>query len=425
MAREIERLSPLSLKALPPGRHCDGDGLYLQVTASKDGKGLNRSWIFKYPMGGRMREMGLGPLHRVGLAQARKTVAKFRETIGDGADPIEARRELNAAKAIKAAKTVSFWEAAEGYLRSDKSEAWANRQHAAEWRRSLEVYAKPILGSLPVAAIDTALVLKVLEQEVIDDDGRVRTLWTLRRQTADRLRGRLEKILDAAKLRGLRTGENPARWRGHLEHSLTKVTATTNHRALPFADLPAFMAALRSYANVEARALEFLILTAARTGEVLLAKWEEVDRSKRLWIVPAKRMKAKKEHQVPLCDRALEILDEMKAVGEGTYVFPGKTRSHLRPTALYEFVLNTLKRSDDLTVHGFRSTFRTWAGECTSFDRETIEQSLAHAIGNAVERAYARGNLIEKRRRLMEAWADYANGRVPADGNVIAFATNR
>jgi integrase len=422
MGREIERLSPLTLKTLQPGRHCDGDGLYLQVSVARDGS-LNRSWIFKYPVGNRMREMGLGSLHRVGLAQARKTVAKLHDAVSDGVDPIEARRERKTAAAIKAAKTVSFWEAAESYLRSDKSEAWANPQHAAEWRRSLEVYAKPLIGSLPIGSVDTDLILKVLEQPIEDDDGRVRTLWTLRRQTADRLRGRLEKILDAAKLRGLRSGENPARWRGHLDAWLTKVTATTNHRALAFAELPAFMATLRSHANVEARALEFLILTAARTGEVLLARWEEVDRSKRLWTVPAKRMKAKKEHQVPLCDRVLEILDEMEAVSEGAYVFPGKTRSHLRPTALYAFVLNTLKRSDDLTVHGFRSTFRTWAGECTSFDRETIEQSLAHAIGNAVERAYARGNLIEKRRRLMAAWADHCDGKgaTEIDNNVVAF----
>jgi integrase len=426
MGKEIEVLTALFVRSAPLGKHCDGDGLYLQVTAAKDGKGLNRSWIFKYPMGDRMREMGLGPLHRVSLAQARRKAAKARDAIDDGGDPIEARRQRKAQAALDAAKSVTFWNAAETYLTSDKSKAWGNPRHAAEVRRSLEVYARPLIGSLPVGAIDTPLVLKVLEQPIEGDDGELGSFWALKTPTADRLRGRIEKILDAAKLRGLRTGDNPARWRGHLEASLSKITATTNHRALPFADLPAFVASLRSYPNIEARALEFLILNANRTNEVLGAKWSEVDRAAKVWTVPPERMKGtagdRRLHEIPLSDRALELLDEMQSRREGDYIFPGRARARLHATALYSFAFNTLKRGD-ISVHGFRATFKTWAGERTNFPLELIEASLAHKIAGDVEAAYRRGSFLDKRRRLMALWADYANGRIRADqaADVVAF----
>jgi integrase len=426
MARNVDVLTTLFVRSAPIGMHADGDGLYLQVTASKDG-GLNRSWIFKYPVGGRTREMGLGPLHQITLAEARKARRKARQALADGIDPIEQRRQQKVQTALDAAKAVTFWQATETYLTGDKAKAWGNPRHAAEVRRSLEVYAKPILGSLPVAAVDTALVLRVLEQEIEDDDGELGSFWSLRTRTADRVRNRIEKILDAAKLRGLRTGENPARWRGHLDASLAKVNVTKNHRALPFADLPAFMASLRSYANTEARALEFLILNANRTNEVLGAKWSEINRATKVWIVPAERMKGtagdRRPHEIPLSDRALAILDEMEAIREGdSYIFPGRARACFHATAIYSFMVNTLRR-DDISVHGFRATFKTWAGERTNFPLELIEASLAHKIAGNVEAAYRRASFLDKRRRLMALWADYANGRIPVDqvADVIAF----
>jgi integrase len=415
------------VRSAPVGKHCDGGGLYLQVTPDKAGTGVNRSWILKFSQGTRTREMGLGSLNHVSLAQARKKAAKARDEIDDGSDPIASRRQKKAQAALDAAKAVMFWQAAESFLTGDRAKLWGNPKHAAEVRRSLECYAKPLLGSLPVGVIDTAMVLRVLEQEVEGEAGERGSFWALRTQTADRVRGRIEKILDAAKLRGLRTGENPARWRGHLEHSLTKITATTNHRALPFAELPAFMATLRSYGNIEARALEFLILTASRTNEVLGGQWREIEQSKRLWTVPAERMKGtagdRRPHEVPLCDRALTILDEMERIRDGDFVFPGRARSRLHATALYAFMCNTLKRSG-ATIHGFRACFKTWAGESTAFPLEVIEAALAHKIAGDVEAAYRRGTFLEKRRRLMALWADYANGSIPADqvNNVVAFS---
>jgi integrase len=415
------------VRSAPVGKHCDGGGLYLQVTPDKAGTGVNRSWILKFSQGTRTREMGLGSLNRVSLAQARKKADKARDALDGGLDPIEARRQQKAQAALDAAKSVTFWQATETYLTGDKAKAWGNPRHAAEVRRSLEVYAKPLIGSFPVGAIDTALVLKVLEQEVVGDDGNVGSFWALRTQTADRLRGRIEKILDAAKLRGLRDGgENPARWRGHLEASLTKINATTNHRALPFADLPAFVATLRGYANVEGRALEFLILNANRTNEVLGARWDEINRVTRVWKVPSERMKAtagdRKPHEIPLSDRALELLDEMERIRDGDFVFPGRVRPRLHPTAIYTFLIDKVGRRD-ISVHGFRATFKTWAGEQSNFPLEVIEASLAHKVGNNVEEAYRRGTFLEKRRRLMALWADYCNGRIPANqvNNVLAF----
>jgi integrase len=425
MARKVDVLTTLFVRSAPLGMHADGDGLYLQVTLAKDA-GLNRSWILKYAQGGRTREMGLGSAQRVSLAQARKRRDKAREAIDDGVDPIEARRQKKAQAALEAAKSVTFWQATEAFLSSDKSKSWGHPRHAAEVRRSLEVYAKPILGSLPVASVDTNLVLRVLEQEIEGDDGEAGTFWSLKTRTADRVRGRIEKVLDGAKLRGLRTGENPARWRGHLDASLSKVTTTTNHRALAFADLPAFVASLRQYGNTEARALEFLILTAGRTGEILGARWGEINRATKVWTVPAERMKGtasdRRPHEVPLSDRALAIFDEMETRREGDFIFPGRARACFHATAIYSFVVNTLKR-DDISVHGFRATFKTWAGERTNFALELIEASLAHRIAGDVEAAYRRGSFLDKRRRLMALWADYCDGRLPVDqgADVVAF----
>jgi integrase len=421
MARKVDVLTTLFVRSAPIGKHCDGGGLYLQCTAAKDGQ-INRSWILKYHVAGKAREMGLGSVHDVSLAQARKKRDKARQALENGADPIEQNKQRKAQAALDDAKSVTFWDACEAYLKSDKAKAWGNPRHAAEVRRSLEVYAKPLIGSLPVAAVDTALVLKVLEQPIEDDDGELETFWALKTPTADRVRNRIERILDAAKLHGQRTGDNPARWKGHLDYTLAKVIATTNHPALAFGELPAFVAKLRQYRIAEAKALEFLILTGSRTNEVLGAKWGEINRATKVWTVPAERMKGKKqkrkEHPVPLSDRALTLIDEMEARREGDFIFPGRTRSRLHATALYNFVRYTLKR-DDFSVHGFRATFKTWAGECTDFRLEVIEASLAHKIAGDVEEAYRRGTFVDRRRRLMALWADYANGDQIA--TVIAF----
>lgn len=292
------------------------------------------------------------------------------------------------------AKAVTFEEAAERYIEAHKA-GWKNAKHAAQWTTTLKTYAYPLIGESPVQAIDTGLVLKVLEP-----------IWTTKTETANRLRGRIESVLDWARVRGYRERENPARWRGHLEQLLpapSKVQRVQHHAALPYADLPKFMEALRAQDGVSASALEFAILTVARTGEVIGAKWSEIDLKERVWTIPAERMKAGKEHRVPFSARTLAILKSMKALGSGEYVFPGLNNKALSNMALL-MLLRRMGR-EDITAHGFRSTFRDWAAERTNFPAEVAEMALAHAVGDKVEAAYRRGDLFAKRRELMTAWA--------------------
>jgi integrase len=396
------------------GLLADGGGLYLQINPN------GASWVYRFMLAGKAREMGLGPLALYGLQEARQKALDARRLRHQGIDPIDARLAQRARQRLDAAKATTFGQCASAYITAHRA-GWRNAKHAAQWDATLATYAEPIIGALPAQAIDTALVMKVLEQPV---DGA--PLWQARPETAGRLRGRIESILDWAKVRGYREGENPARWRGHLDHLLparSKVAKVQHHAALPYAELPSFMTELREQNGTGARALEFAILTAARTGEVIGARWSEMSLRDALWTIPSERMKAGNEHRVPLADRALTILDDLKpsedAAGDGkAFVFAGgKTRRPLSNMAL----LMLLRRMDrgDLTAHGFRSTFRDWAAERTNFPGEVAEIALAHTVGNKVEASYRRGDLFEKRRRLMDAWAEFCTAAPVEQGKVV------
>lgn len=419
MARTINRLTTLKVAHAirKPGMYADGGGLYLQVSEG------GASWIYRYMLKGAAREMGLGPLVLFGLKEARLKALDARRLRYEGVDPIEARRSARTKTKLDAAKALTFKQCAEAYIKAHRA-GWRNAKHAAQWDATLATYVEPMIGSLPVQAVDTALVMKVLEQEVSGDPGKPTTsLWTAKPETASRLRGRIESILDWARVRGYRDGENPARWRGHLDKLLparAKVRRVTHHAALPYIELLTFMTELRKQEGVAARALEFAILTAARTGETIGAHWGEVDLAAKLWTVPASRMKAGREHRVPLNERAIAILEEMKPlsdVGGGAggghagqaeaYLFPGGKHGQPLSNMAFLMLLRRMKR-DDLTAHGFRSTFRDWAAERTNFPSEVAEMALAHTVSSKVEQAYRRGDLFERRRRMMAAWATFA-----------------
>ena len=390
--RLIGKLTSLSVRqARRRGLYGDGGGLFLQVSESGA-----KSWVFRFKKADRLRVMGLGPAHTITLAEARDRARECRKLRLDGIDPIEARRAERAQAKLDAAKAVTFAECADAYITAHKA-GWRNPKHAAQWPATLATYVNPTFGELPVQAIDTALVTRVMEP-----------IWTKKPETASRVRGRIESILDWATARGYRQGENPARWRGHLENLFprrSKVRRVEHHAALPYSELSAFMLALRQQEGVAARALEFTILTAARTGEVIGARWEEINIAERLWSVPAERMKAGREHRVPLCGKALEIVEEMRAIG-GNFIFPGGKRGKPLSNMAMTMLLRRMGHGDQ-TVHGFRSTFRDWAAERTNFPAEVAEMALAHAVTDKVEAAYRRGDLFEKRRALAEAWAKF------------------
>lgn len=405
MARTLNRLKAKQVEALGPGRHSDGGGLYLD----RDEHGRSR-WLFMWARNGKRREMGLGPAHKdgVSLGSARDAAAKAREALTKGHDPIEAREEAKR----EPVPVPTFGDAADAYVKSF-SQQWRNEKHRAQWGMTLKVYAKP-LRALRIDRVDTAAVLEVLQP-----------IWQAKPETASRLRGRIERVLDAAKANGHRSGENPARWRGHLDHLLTKRQKLTrgHHAALPYSQLPAFMAELRSREAVAASALEFLILTAARSGEVLGATWAEIDLKAKVWTVPASRMKAGREHRVPLCKRAVTVLEAMKPLAGGAAheplpVFPGQRRG--KPLSSMALAMLMRRIGTKATVHGFRSSFRDWAGEVSSSPREVAEAALAHTVGDATERAYRRGDALEKRRKLMESWAGYIEPKAKGS-NVLPF----
>ncbi len=362
-------------------------------------------------LNGRPRQMGLGPVSTVSLKGARQKRDDAAQLRNEGMDPIEARKEERANAVFEAAKATTFKEAAERYIDSHKK-GWRNEKHAKQWSFTLETYVYPVFGSVAVCNVDTDLVMKVLEP-----------IWHDKTETAARVRGRIEAVLDAEKARGSRTGENPARWRGHLENLLqarTKVKRVQHHPALPYGEMGAFMADLRKQEGISALALQFLILTAARTSEVIGARWGEFDFSESTWIIPGSRIKAQREHRVPLSAPTILILEEMKKlagkVQTSGYVFPGRRKGkHLSNMALLA-LLKRMKR-DDLTAHGFRSTFRDWAAECTGYPNEVAEMALAHVVKDRTEAAYRRGDLFEKRRRLMADWAKYCD--TVATGEVV------
>jgi len=402
----VNALTPLAVKNAKPGRHADGGGLQLLVKESGA-----RSWVFRFMLKGKSRDVGLGPAAGAGaipLAKARDLADALRVKVKAGIDPL-AERERDAAEALAAAQAskvagVTFKAMAETHIAANK-ESWRNAKHKQQWENTLKTYAYPVIGDLPVAEVDTPHVLKVLEP-----------IWREVPETANRLRGRIETVLDSAKARGYRQGENPARWRGHLAQILPARTKLSrgHHKAMPYAAIPAFVEHLQAREAVAALALEFVILTAARTGEVIAADWSEVDLAKAIWTVPAERMKAGKEHRVPLSPRAVEILEQTKRLG-GKYLFPGAKRDKLSGMAM-AMLLRRMEKG--VTVHGFRSTFRDWAAECTGYSHEVAEMALAHTIGNAVERAYRRGDLFEKRRRLMADWATYCASDTSTSGKV-------
>lgn len=375
----MHRLTIAKVKAARPGdKLSDGAGLRLDV----DRHG-NAAWIFRFtsPVLARERFMGLGPLGDISLADARDAAAEARTLLRQGKDPIEARREARAAVKVAAGRSISLKAFAESFIAAHEA-TWSSQVHRSQWRNTLRDYVYPKIGHLPVSDVDTAAVLSVL-----------RPIWNEKPETASRLRGRLEVILSAAKVEGLRTGDNPAQWRGHLKETLPsrrEVRSVVHHPALPYQELPAFMVKLEADGSDSARLLRFIILTAARYSEA--AKMEPDEVKGDVWTVPASRMKAGKSHQVPLSSAALECLPV--------------------PRASDVSLLNCIARHTETpaTTHGFRSTFRDWVGDCTSFAREVAEEALAHTIAGETERAYRRGSALIKRRELMQAWATFCTG---------------
>jgi len=407
MGKKAKELSALEVNRLSKaGMYFVGGvaGLALQVS----GAGA-RSWILRKMIAGKRRDMGLGGFPDVTLAGAREKARQVRELVDQGIDPIEDRRAKRATLAAERAKAMTFSQCVTAYLDAH-GDSWKNAKHRQQWANTLDTYANPIIGNLNVSAVDTGLVLKVLEP-----------IWKTKTETASRLRGRIENILSWATVRGYRQGENPARWKGHLDKLLaarSKIQQVTHHAALPYAELGSFMADLAKMDGMGARALEFAILCASRSGEVRGATWNEIDLNAGVWIIPAERMKAKREHRVPLSSKAVSLLNTLPRLDGTELVFPG-TSGQLSNMSLTA-VLRRMNRGD-LTAHGFRSTFRDWAAEQTAYPSEVVEMALAHTIANKVEAAYRRGDLFDKRRRLMDDWAKYCGTARRVVGEVIAL----
>ena len=402
MPKVVAKLNDRQVKAIKAdGLHACGEGLYLQI------KGAARAWVFRYQVAGKRRDMGLGSATDVSLKEARDAVEAAKRSIREGVDPVDARR---AERPIIPA----FGPFADALV-EDLEKGFSNEKHRYKWRLTLgDAYCSSIRGKV-VSEINTADILEVLKP-----------VWLAKPETASKLRGRIEKVLDAAKARGFRSGENPATWRGHLANLLPKQPGLTrgHHPAMSYGDVPAFIGRLRSREAVAARALEFLILTAARAGEVFGATWGEIDTTAKLWTIPAERMKARKPHRVPLTARALAILDEVAKLrtsdDPAAYVFPGGRAGRPLSNMAFKQLLERMGETG-FVPHGFRSSFRDWCGECTPFPREVAEAALAHIVGNAVEQAYRRGDALEKRRKLMEAWEGFVE---PKAANVVTLKLN-
>jgi integrase len=390
------RLTARKVETAKPGIYLDGQGLRLIVGATG-----SRKWVFRFMRRGRSQEMGLGGAN-VSLAMARERAADARKMIVAGQNPIDGARLAKVGRP-------TFGQVADDFLAAKQSE-WRNAKHRAQWEMTLQRYAAP-LRSRPVDEIDTTAVLEVLQP-----------VWTSTPETASRLRGRIETVLDAARARGLigQHEANPARWRGHLDKLLPKRQKLTrgHHAAMPFSDVPQFVASLRKRDAMAALALEFTILTAARTNEALGARWDEIDFKQGVWTVPAGRMKGGRVHRVALSGRALSVLKKLDAARTGEYVFPGGRPGKPLSGMAMEMILRRMK-TDNVTVHGFRSSFRDWCGEVSTFPREVAEAALAHVSGDQTERAYRRGDALEKRHALMEAWASYCEIK---SGNVVSIA---
>jgi integrase len=395
----IEKLTVSKVTRITkPGRYGDGKGLYLQIS-----KRLSKSWVFRYERDGVEHSIGLGPFHTVGLAEAREEARKARALLIRGFDPLQAKRDDIAQRGELKATHKTFDECVMEYIASHQ-DAWKNDKHMKQWESSLRTYASPHFGKLPVCQIDTPLVLNVLKP-----------IWTTKTATASRLRERIERVLSFATTSGYREGENAARWHGHLAELLPKpsrVRRVRHYPAMPYSDIGEFCRSLGNEKGIAARALEMTILSACRTAEVLHARWDEIDFAQGVWIIPGERMKSGREHRVPLIADMVKILQPLKGL-DAVFVFPGtKMGKPLSDTAMLA-VLHRMRR--DVTVHGFRSTFRVWAAEMTTFPREMAELALAHKVGTAVEEAYLRSDLFERRRSLMRDWAAWC-AKIPKAG---------
>jgi len=405
MARQQQRLSALQVtKLTKPGLYGDGGGLTLQITATGA-----KSWLLRYMVAGRPYGMGLGPTHTVSLAEARQKALDARKLLIDGINPLAAKKQNQIAAALADAKMMSFDQCAEAYILAHKA-GWKNAKHGDQWTNTLKAYASPVFGGLPVATIDTGLVVKCLAP-----------IWESKTETASRVRGRIESVLGWATTSGYRTGENPARWKDHLENllaTISKSSRTKHHPSLPWQRIGAFMAALRTRDGIAAQSVEFAILTGCRSGEVRGAQWAEFNLGDKVWTIPASRMKAKREHQVPLSDAALALVSSIKKVGDTGIVFGGTKGQPLSDMSLTA-VLRRMNEQDPppwtdasgkaVTIHGFRTSFRMWAAEATNYPREVAEHALAHQIPDAVERAYQRGSQFAKRVALMTDWAAFCS----------------
>jgi integrase len=371
-----------------PGLYSDGGNLHLRVAP-----GGSKQWVFRYSLGHRTRDYGVGPFPTLSLAEARDRAHGLRKLLLDKIDPIEHRRQERATRAVGNAKHISFDNAATAYIASQEH-SWRSRHHHHEWTRSLAAYVSPVCGKLPVSAVDTDLVLRVLKP-----------VWLTKATTAARVRGRIEAVLDWARVMNYRAGDNPARWEGHLEHLLPQQVRRVEHRAaLPYAEIPELLRELRGMDSYAAPALGFIILTAARVSEVTGATWNEISFTDRCWTIPPNRMKGNREHRVPLCDAALDVLRKQADIRHSDFVFPGLF------SRLSIATIRNLIKDRKITTHGFRSSFRDWCAERTDCPREVCEMALAHNVGNAVERAYQRSKLFEKRAELMRDWGAYCTG---------------
>jgi integrase len=405
MPRQINRLTAREIASLTkPGYHGDGGGLALQITRA----GV-KSWVFRFMIRGKAYMMGLGPVRLVSLARARQKAHELSMQLLEGVNPLEAKRSNEAELVLEKARAMTFDECAQACIES-KMPSWKNPKHAAQWRSTLATYCTPVLGAISVADVDTGLVLKAL-----------RPIWEHKHETATRLRGRIEDVLAWATVAGYRVGENPARWKGHLEYQLAKISKVKrvkHHPSLAWTEIPAFMQSLRQQSGVAAKALELAILCASRSGEVRGARWAEFDLDARIWTIPAARMKAHREHQVALSTSAVALLKSMTRTCD--LVFPGTKGQALSDMTLTALIRRMDEATPDtwrdatgalITAHGFRSTFRMWVAEKTNFPREVAEHALAHQLPDMVERAYQRGTMFEKRLQLMELW-----GQVCRDG---------
>lgn len=391
--RELNRLSAQEIKNLKErGHYADGGGLYFRVSEF-----ATTGWVFRYSRAGKAREMGLGPYPDITLKEARDAALEARKLLLKEIDPIEHRNAARSTMLAARQAALTFEQCAAEFMKSKEKE-WKNAKHGDQWRNTLEKYAYPVIGKLLVKDIEQPHIMKILEP-----------IWTTKTETASRLRGRIEAVIDYARARKYRTTENPAAWKGHLDKILAtpaKVKDVEHHAALPYTEIGAFMQRLKDVDGNGAKALEFTILTAARSGEVRGATWDEVDLDAAMWIIPASRMKAGKEHRIPLSPRAVELLRSTPRLEGSAMVFPSA-----KGVALSDMTLTAVMRRMELpyTVHGFRSTFRDWAGETTAYPREVIEHALAHQLKDKAEAAYARGSLLDKRRRLMTDWASYCS----------------